>query len=91
MFDGAEIPSVEILAEAERQAPQPRPVPNLGFACLNATLRAQKPPIFSNHDCIKRTWEAKGLQWISELCVENTRALTALILWNHLHGIRFFR
>lgn len=74
-----------------RQAPGPRPVPNLGFACLNATLRAQKPPVFSNRDCIKRTWEAKGIDWVSALSLENCRALQQLIFWNHLHGIRFFR
>ena len=87
----AEIPAVEILEEAVKVQLAPRPVPNLGFACLNATLRAQKPPIFSNRDCIQRTFQAKGLDWISQLALENSRALAGLILWNHLNGIRFFR
>ena len=87
----AEIPAVEILEEAVKVEPAPRPVPNLGFACLNATLRAQKPPIFSNRDCIQRTFQAKGLDWISQLALENSRALAGLISWNHLNGIRFFR
>ena len=87
----AEIPGVEILEEAVKVQLSPRPVPNLGFACLNATLRAQKPPIFSNRDCIQRTFQAKGLDWISQLALENSRALAGLILWNHLNGIRFFR
>ena len=47
----AEIPTMAILDEAVTLAA--RPVPNLGFACLNATLRAQKPVIFTNRDCIK--------------------------------------
>lgn len=47
----AEIPTMDILEEAVTLAP--RPVPNLGFACLNATLRAQRPIITTNRDCIK--------------------------------------
>ena len=39
-----------------------RPVPNLGFACLNATLRAQKPVIFTNRDCIKARLGLLGLE-----------------------------
>jgi hypothetical protein len=42
---------MDILGEAVSLAE--RPVPNLGFACLNATLRAQRPIITTNRDCIK--------------------------------------
>ena len=51
----SEIPPPEILEEALKAEIPDRPVPNLGFACLNATLRAQKPPIFTNRGCIKVT------------------------------------
>ena len=44
---------MELLDELVDFTPSERPVPNLGFACLNATLRAQKPPIYTNRDCIK--------------------------------------
>ena len=44
---------MELLDELSNFTPTERPVPNLGFACLNATLRAQKPPIYTNRDCIK--------------------------------------
>lgn len=61
------------------------------YACLNMDLREQKPPIFTNRDCIQKTYLEKGLPYISSLALENSRALPAIIQWNHEHGIRFFR
>ena len=61
------------------------------YACLNMDLREQKPPVFTNRDCIKKTWTEKGVAYISELALENARALPGIIQWNHEHGIRFFR
>ncbi|KAK9829616.1 hypothetical protein WJX72_006904 [[Myrmecia] bisecta] len=86
-----EIPGPEILERARAQTPPPRPVPNLGYACLNMDLREQKPPVFTNRDCIQRTYLEKGLPYISSLALENTRALAGVIQWNHENGIRFFR
>jgi UV DNA damage endonuclease len=54
-------------------------------------LREQKPPIFTNRDCIQKTFLEKGLDYISSLALENSRALAGLIQWNHEHGIRLFR
>ena len=54
-------------------------------------LREQKPPVFTNRDCIKKTWTERGVAYISELALENARALPGIIHWNHEHGIRFFR
>ena len=54
-------------------------------------LREQKPPVFTNRDCIKKTWTEKGVAHISELALENAKALPGIIQWNHEHGIRFFR
>ena len=42
-------------------------------------------------DCIKKTFETKGLDYISELALENVRALPAIYKWNQEHGIQFFR
>ncbi|CAL8468727.1 g8267 [Coccomyxa elongata] len=86
-----EIPGRDILEVALAKPPGPRPVPNLGYACLNMDLREQKPPIFTNRDCIQKTFLDKGLAYISSLALENTRALPGIIQWNHEHGIRFFR
>lgn len=37
------------------------------------------------------TFKQKGLTYVSQLALENIQALTAIIQWNHEHGIRFFR
>lgn len=87
----AEIPPLELLDEARAAKLDPKPVPNLGYACLNMELRDQKPPIFTNRDCVLKTFTEKGLPFVSQLVVENTKALAAIMHWNHLHGIRFFR
>lgn len=40
---------------------------------------------------VQRTFRAKGLPYVSELALENVKAMKALVQWNHEHGIRFFR
>ena len=87
----AEIPGPEVLERALVAPPAKRPVPNLGYACLNMALREQRPPIYTNRDCIKKTFDEKGLPWISALALENTRALAAIVQWNWEHDIHFFR
>ena len=42
------MPGREVLETALQATPPPRPIPNLGYACLNMDLREQKPPIFTN-------------------------------------------
>ena len=87
----AEIPGPEALEQALAAPAARRPVPNLGYACLNMALREQRPPIYTNRDCIKKTYDEKGLPWISALALENTRALAAIVQWNWEHDIHFFR
>ena len=54
-------------------------------------LREQRPPIFTNRACIQKTFLEKGLNYVSELALENCRALAGVIQWNHEKGIRLFR
>ena len=54
-------------------------------------LREQRPPIFTNRACIQKTFLEKGLDYVSELALENCRALAGIIQWNHEKGIRLFR
>jgi hypothetical protein len=37
------------------------------------------------------TFKQKGMTYVSQLALENVKALKAIIQWNHEHGVRFFR
>ena len=39
----------------------------LGYACINMALSAQKPKITNNRGMIKRTFKAKRVDYASEL------------------------
>ena len=43
-----------------------------GYACLNMSLCAQKPKVFCSRSMIKRTFQAKGIDYASELALANT-------------------
>ena len=61
----------------------------LGYACINTELRAQG--IYTNRSMIRRTFDAKGLDYVSELCIANTKDLIKIIQWNEDNGIKVFR
>lgn len=71
----------------------PRPVPNLGYACLNTVLRSLKPDcgVFTSRGCIQKTMQSAGVGLLGELTVANAKDLSRIIQWNYDHGIRFFR
>ena len=62
-----------------------------GYACLNMTLGALKPRITCNRGMIRRTFDAKGIPYASELALQNVTDLVSHIQWNHEHGIEVFR
>ena len=45
----------------------------LGYACINMQLRKEK--IYTGRSMIRRTFDAKGLDYVSEICIENTKDL----------------
>ncbi|PNH11288.1 UV-damage endonuclease [Tetrabaena socialis] len=69
--------------------PMPPLIPNLGYACLCATLREHD--IFASRDTNKAGFQSKGLEHVSRLALANARDLRPLIEFNEAHGIRFFR
>lgn len=72
----------QVAAMAPTFVPPPRPVPVLGYACLNMTLREKvKPPVYTNRDCTKKTLEARGIDYLSELTLQVGFTLL------HGHGI----
>ena len=64
---------------------------NLGYACINMNLSNQKPKITTNRSMIKRTFEAKGIEYASELGLQNSRDLFKILEWNNRMGIKLFR
>lgn len=63
----------------------------LGYACINMTLGSQKPRITTNRGMIRKTFDSKGLSYVSELVLQNIRDLIEVIKWNHKNGINFYR
>ena len=62
---------------------------NLGYACINMALQKQK--VCSNRGMIKRTFQAKGIEYASELALINVKALKKIIEWNNANGIKVYR
>lgn len=63
----------------------------LGYACINMTLGSQKPKITTNRGMIRKTFDTKGLTYVSELVIQNIQDLIEVIKWNHRNGIHFYR
>jgi len=61
----------------------------LGYACINMHLRKQG--VYTGRSMIRRTYDSKGLGYVSELCIANTQDLIKIIQWNEDNGIKVFR
>jgi UV DNA damage endonuclease len=62
---------------------------NLGYACINETLKRQK--ITTNRGLKKATLDSKGLQYVSQLSLQNVLDLENVLDWNLKHNIKLFR
>lgn len=62
---------------------------NLGYACINTVLSAKN--IMTNRTMRRKTFEAKGLNYASELALLNIKDLKTIIEWNNEMGIKLFR
>ena len=64
---------------------------NMGYACINMHLSQQKPKVYTGRSMIKRTFTEKGINYASELGLQNTKDLFTIIKWNNENGFKFFR
>ena len=64
---------------------------NLGYACINMTLSGQKPKVTTNRSMIKRTFLERGVEYATELGLQNARDLYKILEWNNENGIKLFR
>ncbi len=62
---------------------------NLGYACINITLGEKG--ITTNRGMIRRTYLEKGIQYASQLALQNVQALLQIVEWNVANGIQVFR
>jgi UV DNA damage endonuclease len=63
----------------------------MGYACINMQLSKQKPRIYTGRSMIKRTFQSKGINYASQLGLDNCKDLLEIIKWNHENGFNFFR
>ena len=63
----------------------------LGLCCLNMTLRASKPTVFSSRTMIIRTVREKGIDYLKEKIIQNLKDTIQLMKWNERNGIKVFR
>jgi UV DNA damage endonuclease len=62
----------------------------LGYACINSTLQAAGG-ITTNRGMRQKTFNEKGLDYVSELALQNCRDLVNIVKWNEEMGIKLFR
>ena len=63
----------------------------MGYACINMQLSSQKPKIYTGRSMIKRTFLSKGIEYASQLGLDNCKDLLEIIKWNNENGFNFFR
>jgi UV DNA damage endonuclease len=60
----------------------------LGYACINMSMGKK---VTTNRTMVKRTFEARGMDYVSELALLNAKDIIRILEWNRLNGITFFR
>ena len=66
---------------------------NLGYACVNMGFseRPAKSRITTNRTMIRKTFDAKGINYAGELIEHNLNDLYTILQWNTANGIGFYR
>jgi UV DNA damage endonuclease len=61
---------------------------NLGYACINLSLGKK---VTTNRTMIKKTFIDKGLDYVSDLVLQNVADLEKIIDWNEANDIKLYR
>jgi len=61
---------------------------SIGYACINLSLGKK---ITTNRTMVKRTFIAKGVDYVSDLVLQNVVDLEKIIDWNEEMGIKMYR
>ena len=62
---------------------------NLGYACINTVLSENK--ITTNRTMRRKTFDAKGIDYVSDLALANVKDLKTYVQWNNEMKIKLFR
>lgn len=62
----------------------------LGYACINSTLQTTGG-ITTNRGMRQKTFNERGLPYVSELALQNVQDLETIVRWNEEMGIKLFR
>ena len=62
---------------------------NLGYACINTALHENN--VMTNRTMRRKTFDTKGLDYVSELSLQNVEDLKTIVEWNNFKGIKLFR
>ena len=62
----------------------------LGYACINSTLQTTGG-ITTNRGMRQKTFNERGLDYVSELALQNVKDLETIVKWNEEMGIKLFR
>jgi len=67
---------------------------NIGYCCINLSINEglkKKDYISVNRGMIKKTFDARGLDYVSELAILNLQDTLKILDWNIKHGILVYR
>lgn len=67
-----------------------RPI-QLGLCCLNTTLRAQKPSVYTSRTITMKIIDKMGIEEVKRRGLANAEDLYKLIKWNEQNGIKVLR
>jgi UV DNA damage endonuclease len=62
---------------------------HVGYCCINLTL--QKKKIFTSRGMILRTFNQRGVEYASELALQNVKDLYSILNWNVHNNVNVFR
>jgi len=60
----------------------------IGYACINMSMGKN---VSTNRAMVKKTFQTKGLDYVSELALKNASDIIKILEWNRMNGIHFFR
>jgi UV DNA damage endonuclease len=67
---------------------------NIGYCCINMSInidKSKKDHITVNRGMVKKTFETKGLSYVSELAIQNINDMMKILEWNAKNNIFVYR